>query len=255
MNRLLLFLFLTISLQAKTISVLYDVTFGLFGEVGKARGGYKNDGKTYSIEMNATSSGFARFISNNRKESHRSYGVVVDGVLKPHTYIQEITTNSFHTINTFSIDHKQKRVTKNIIKKSWNLNKEILEDKNETRDEKYFADNDLLTLFFNLKSELDRMNIQKTKRGTLYAVGANKDNGAVDIVLPIEQELVSSKELLDTDSDNIVKAILNKKIFGSKRGELFILLDSDYLAKRAVLKDVVFFGDVRGEMIEKEEID
>jgi len=231
------------------------VTFGLFGEVGEAKGVYKNDGKTYSIEMYATSSGFARFISNNRTESHRSYGVVVDGVLKPHTYIQEITTNNFYILNTFSINQEQRKVTKNIIKQSWNLNKEILEDKNETRDEGYFADNDLLTLFFNLKSELYRMNLQKTKQGILYAVGANKDNGAVDIILPTNQELDSSKELLNTDSDNIVKAILNKKIFGSEKGELFILLDSEYLAKKAVLKDVMFFGDVRGEMIEKEEID
>ena len=255
MKKLLLFILLTTLLFSKSIEVVYDVKFGLFGEVGDAKGVFSEDGETYSVEIDATSSGFARFISNNRKESHRSYGVIKDGVLRSDTYIQEVSTNSSYTLSTFTIDHNAKKVYKNNQKKRWNLNKELIEDSDNTREEPYYADNDLLTLFFNLKNMINILEKEGRDEGVLYAVGANKKDGAVDIVLPKGEGLESAQKLLQTDSDKIVIATLNQKIFGSEKGELAVLLDDEYLAQKAVLKDVMLFGDVRGEMIKKEERD
>lgn len=252
MKKIFLFsLIISVSLFAKEVLVEYDVTFGLFGEVGDAVGVYKNDGEQYSIEINATSRGFASFVSNNRYESHRSYGDVKDGFLVPKKYFQEITTNSSWNLNTFIFDYRHKKVYKKYEKKTWNLNKEILEDKYDYKELPYFADNDLLTLFFNLNYMLPE--VREKGQGVLYAAGANKKNGAVDLYIPTGEKLKETKELLKTTSDNIIIAVLNKKIFGSEKGELAILLDSELYAQKAVLKDVILFGDVRGVMTHKEE--
>lgn len=243
---------MTASLLAKEVLVKYDVTFGLFGEVGDAVGVYKNDGKKYSIEINATSRGLASFLSNNRFESHRSHGDVKNGVLIPHEYIQEVTTNSMHIVYKFTFNYKGHKVHKLTEKKTWNLNKEILDDHYDFKELPYFADNDLLTLFFNLSYMLPE--VRKNGKGVLYAAGANKKNGAVDLYIPTGEKLKQTKELLKTTSDNIIIAVLNKKIFGSEKGELAILLDSGLYAQTAVLKDVIFFGDVKGVMTHKEEL-
>jgi hypothetical protein len=237
------------SLFAKDVSVEYKASFGLFGNIGDVEGRFIDDSSTYAIEINATSTGLARVLSNNRTERHYSSGSVKDGVLKPDEYIQEIETGSSYEKNTFEFIHNQKKVLKHHIKRTWNLNGETLEDKNETKNVDYYANNDLLSLFFNLPHALKKL--EDSSQTRLYAVGANKKDGGVDIYLPKKKQLESTKELLETESDKIVIAVLNQKIFGSDRGELVILLDEDSYAKKAVLRDVVFFGDIRGEMIEK----
>ena len=58
------------------------------------------------------------------------------------------------------------------------------------------------------------------------------------------------KRLLKANG-HILVVIINQKIFSSKRGELYINLDDDGICTSAVLKDVIFFGDIRGKLVEK----
>ncbi|MFW6307862.1 MAG: DUF3108 domain-containing protein [Campylobacterales bacterium] len=242
---------LIVSSFAKEVGVEYKASFGFFGTIGDVTGKFLENSTTYSIERNATATGLARILSNGRYERHYSSGSVKDGLLKPDEYIQEIETGSSYEKNTFEFMHDQKKVLKHHIKRTWNLNNETLIDKNETKNVDYYADNDLLSLFFNLPYALKKL--EHSSQTRLYAVGANKKDGGVDIYIPKNDQLESAKELLETESDKIVIAILNQKIFGSEKGELVIALDEESYAKKAVLKDVVFFGDIRGEMINKEE--
>ena len=48
------------------------------------------------------------------------------------------------------------------------------------------------------------------------------------------------------DDGIFVKVVLNEPIFSSSKGELLIYLDSDGLAVKAVLEDVLLFGDIVG---------
>ncbi len=47
-----------------------------------------------------------------------------------------------------------------------------------------------------------------------------------------------------------MKVVVNDDIFASDKGELLINLRDDGLCTQAILKDVLFFGDIRGEMID-----
>jgi hypothetical protein len=44
-------------------------------------------------------------------------------------------------------------------------------------------------------------------------------------------------------------AIIHQKIFASERGELILAIDKEGITEKAVLKDVLFFGDVMAERI------
>jgi hypothetical protein len=48
---------------------------------------------------------------------------------------------------------------------------------------------------------------------------------------------------------NFVKVVLNDRIFSSSQGELLINLDENGLCEKAILEDVLFFGDVVGKRI------
>jgi hypothetical protein len=47
------------------------------------------------------------------------------------------------------------------------------------------------------------------------------------------------------NEDRLVTVVVDQDIFESDRGELYVSLDSDYLAIEAMLKDVLLFGDIR----------
>jgi len=106
-----------------------------------------------------------------------------------------------------------------------------------------YSKDDLLTLYFNLDSYIKDKNISKDYR--FHAVGAEIQDGFVDIHIPNKKELPEYKKLLGNDGAWYARAIVNQNIFSSDKGELFLSVGSDGITKKAILKDLIFFGDVR----------
>lgn len=97
--------------------------------------------------------------------------------------------------------------------------------------------------FFNLKNKIPKY--EKEKDYELKAVGANKTKGQINIIIPNKK----IKELKTENSNHLI-AYINQKIFGSARGELFLSLNKEGFCNKAILKDVLLFGDIVGEMVE-----
>ncbi len=83
----------------------------------------------------------------------------------------------------------------------------------------------------------------------LYAIGANKNNGRIDVVFPKGEEIEKLKKELEIEEGIFVKVVLNDRIFSSANGELLINLDQDGLCEKAILEDVLLFGDIVGKRI------
>jgi len=62
--------------------------------------------------------------------------------------------------------------------------------------------------------------------------------------------LDAMKRKLETTKGDFLKVILNDRIFASAQGELLINLGRDGLCDKAILEDVLFFGDVVGKRVE-----
>ncbi len=241
MRFLILFLVLLNFSFGKTIVSYYKVGYAFFDEVAKAKAIYQNIKDRYHIKIEAKAVGFLSAFSN-RVESYESFGDINNSILIPKKFINYRKNGSKVIEKIYTFDHKNRVVFKIENKR---IDNKIVSTKKSKL--KFYAKDDILTLFFNLKY-LDT----KKDKFQLYAVGGNKKDGHIDIIRPTSSRERELNRLFKNKRGDFLIAILYRKIFLSNRGELIIKLDKDALCKEAVLKDVLFYGDIRGEMVKKD---
>jgi len=241
---ILIFLFVT-SLFSSDISAKYKVSFGIFGEVGVAKTSLHVKNNKYKIDVHAKTTGLVNILSGEREEWFTSNGYVdKNGVLVPLVYqktVQRYANRNGETILKKDIKkyiflHDAKKVELEQTKIRGN-EKFFLK-----KDGDYYAANDLLSLFFNFKKMLPSLKVVSDSK--FYAVGANKTDGRIDV------KPLYVKDEFNWKDGHLMRVIINDKIFASKKGELLINLRDDGLCQQAILKDVILFGDIRGEMID-----
>lgn len=221
--------------SAKVITATYEVSYGIFQTMGIADARFETrDDNTYSIRIEARTTGIAKILSNNRVEIYESHGSVINGQLVPKKYIKIRRTDSKKMTKIYTFNHVDRIV----------LRENIDSDEWEKVKHDYYASEDILSLFFNVKQYMKLRQNQ-----VLYAIGANKNNGRIDVVFPKGHEIEKLKQELETDEGVFVKVILNDKIFSSANGELLINLDDDGLCEKAILEDVLLFGDIVGKRV------
>jgi len=235
---LLNLLFISV-LNAETVTANYKVEFGILGEIGIANALLTKDQNSYVIDVELKATGLAKTLSGNRKEQHISKGHIENGMMVSDLY-QVIKSHGSTTTNKiYIIDHERKTVTKEY--KRWKRGK-LTKNKKITMD--YYSKDDLLTLYFNLdKKILDK---KDPKAYTFKAIGAEKQKGSVDVVIPKEKNLKEYKDAVGERNDDwYARAIIHQNIFSSDKGELLLRIGKDGITQKAVLKDLIFFGDIR----------
>ena len=227
MKKIVLFILFTTLLlfgaKPRTLEAEYAISYAIFGKIGQAEARLQVQNNRYHIEIKAEATGIAKFMSNQRIERYSSSGIIENGRLQPERFILETRKGKyFKKEHHFLFDHLQKKVkhlTYTIDKEEKRENEEILS---------YYARDDILTLFFNLRFYLQQE--CKTGKCTLVAAGANEKDGRVDII---------------SLGKNRFKVTLHRRIFASKQGEMEIHINEMGICDFALLKDVVFFGDVK----------
>ncbi len=224
----------------KSIAADYDVSYGIIGDVGKAHATLNIEEGTYKISIQVEGKGLAKFFSKGRKEVYESTGVLKDGDFIPNLFVKNRTWGSKQQRKRYFFNHDKKEIV--VIKTDVNGGK--VEESRELLP--YYAPNDILTLFFNLRTLIGK-DLRPDKKIQLHAVGANKHDGHLSIEVPNKKLEKKIKGLLKRD-DNLLIVILNQKIFSSKNGEFFVNITQKGLCDRVVLKDVLFYGDLVGKM-------
>jgi len=240
---LLVTLFLTIGLEAETIKADYKVEFGIFGEIGIANAVLEKGDNSYVIDVELEATGLAKTLSGGRTEHHISKGHMENGVMVTDLYQVIKSSGSKTTNKVYRVNHETKVVTKEY--KRWK-NAKLVKDTNSTLD--FYSKDDLLTLYFNLNHKIE----DKTKSDnySFSAVGAEKQNGNVEIAIPEKSEYNEYKESVGESNDSwYARAIIHQDIFSSDKGELMLRIGNDGVTEKAVLKDLIFFGDIRAKRI------
>lgn len=241
MKRLLLLgslLFSTL-LYAETITADFKVEFGIFGEIGVANAVLTKDENSYEINVKLEATGLSKTLSGNRKEHHISKGHLENGVMVSDLYQVIKSYGSKTTNKIYRINHQTKVVTKEY--KRWK-NGTLQKDKKTTID--YYSKDDLLSLYFNLDKKIKNKTLAKEYK--FMAVGAEKQKGRVDVVIPSKNATAEFKEALgEKEGHWYARAIIHQDIFSSDRGELLLRIGNDGVTEKAVLKDLIFFGDIR----------
>ena len=244
MNKILIllgFLLMSTFTQAETITADFKVEFGIIGEIGIANAVLTKDDKSYEINVKLKATGIAKTLSGGRKEHHISKGHIENGVMIADYYQVTKSHGSTMSNKLYSINHEKKTVKKEY--KRWKNGKL---DSEETTTLDFYSADDLLSLYFNLNEKItDR---KKAKKYTFKAVGAEKQKGTVEVAIPKASELDDYKETLGESDDSwYAKAIVHQNIFSSDKGELLLRIGADGITQKAVLKDLLFFGDIRAE--------
>ncbi len=235
----LMYLFVfTCSLYAEEIRANFDVSYGIIGKIGTAKAVLKKTNKKYTLEMKLATTGLAKVLSGSRKEHHTSKGHLKNGLMISDWY--KVVKSHGNTVvqKEYRVDHKRKKVLKKY--KKFKKGK-LVSEKNTTLG--FYAKNDLMTLYFNLGTLIK--NKRKSKTYVYKAVGAERQQGKVTVIIPKKKDLKQLQEDVGTASSWYATAIIHQKIFSSKEGRLMLGIDKDGITDTAVLKDVIFFGDIR----------
>lgn len=254
---ILILLLCTLSLFAneKEVNAIYRVSYGIFSELGIANANLKIiDNKNYYIKIEAKATGFAKFLSSGKMEVYESFGKIDKGTFVPTKFIKLSKNNYKRRKKIYTFDYNNMKVivdeTKEEKRRVYNseFEQEIQHiNKKSKYTLKYFAKDDLLSLFFNLNKKISTF--AQGNSFELKAIGANKSKGIINIEIPNGNRYKELEESLESNNKIKFIAYINQKIFSSKRGELFIALNEHGFCSKALLKDVLLFGDIKGEMI------
>ncbi len=249
MNRILCgwlaFLLAFVSLHAETMVGKYVVEYGIFGKMGMAKATLTRKEDRYEILMKAEATGLAKVLSGGRVEIYRSEGHVLEGRLVPDLFSKDIRRSGKRRIKVYRFDHPHRIVT---FHETTYRHGKVEKEKNETLP--YYATDDIFSLYFNLMDIMG--DCSKPFDRDLHAVGAEKKTGRVHVRTLVGEERRKAEEFLGR-AHCYLKVTIYQKLFGSKGGELYLALREDGIVSKAVLKDVVMFGDVRGRLIDFEE--
>jgi len=228
----------SVYMQAETVKATYDVGYGIFGKIGTAKAILKKQNGAYTIDISLAATGIAKRLSGNRQERHHSEGRVENGLLVSRLYEVERRYRSTKIIKRYTIDAKEHKVTKLYLKYK---NGKLVKRYESQLD--FFSKDDLLTLYFNLNGYI----AHKHSAGTyvFHAVGAEKQHGRVTIILPDASLLPSYKKDLGNNANWYATAVIHQKIFTSKEGRLELAVGKDGITQKALLKDLILFGDIR----------
>jgi hypothetical protein len=242
---LILTISFSVSFANKYIEAQYDISYGIFGKLGVSKAIIKVTEDRYKISVKARATGLADTLTGGRREEYISLGQYKNDKYIPHVFKTIKINGDEKNINVYTFNYLSKKIRR--VYSVFTLKDDKWKQKSKKSSfVEYFATEDILSIFFNLKNYA--LDLSAGKSYHLVALGANDKDGRIDIVVPTTTKLKEINKTLKSDKGRKLIVIVNQKIFSSPRGALFISLREDGICSNAVLKDVLFFGDVRGSL-------
>ncbi len=232
------------------VEAIFEISFGIFGKVGEAKTRlikYDNN-STYELFMDAKAIGAIDKLSGQRREYFYSTGEIYRDFLLPQKFVHKVERDKKgkRTLKYKIFNFNQRKKQIHFTKFKGDTNAGVSKSDDEILS--YYAQNDLLTLFFNF-SKIKPNNLNSF---ALIAAGANDKDGRVDIFIPDGKQKQKLQKSLNTQFQPYI-AYINQDIFSSSKGELHLSINEKGYANRAILKDVLLFGDIVAKMVSVKE--
>ncbi|MBU1642015.1 hypothetical protein KKE54_01530 [bacterium] len=248
-------IFMTRLIYASDTTVQYDIDFSVAGTIAKATIQRVEENGNYVITLQAHTIGIAAKLTNNRRESYISQGSVVGSELITDVLVVIRATNGKEKFTVYKFDHKNKVVQKDtseikqvVTKRMDVINMCMIETVKEefsydSVKNDYYAENDIVSLFFNSRYYLGSMNAGEVKK--LRAVGIKTNEGELVISTPV-REVAGNKEQGELPKYELFNVAINKDYFTNGNGKLNVRLDPDGFPAKVTMNDVALFGDIVG---------
>ena len=255
MKILYILFFISSFLSAKTYEGTYKISYGIFGELGEAKTTLTIDNDIYTIDILAKATGFAKFLSNGKVERYFSKGKIINNEFYSNEFITKKFNNTKEKTKLYTFDYDKKTIYLNSISKklqtTYSNNFEESNSKwitsKSNSENSFFTTNDILSLFFNVTKSVKTLD--RNIKYEYKTLGAKAENGKINFHFPNVKEKNSLDSFFKNKNDKLI-VTLNQPIFSSKNGELMISVNNDGFCNKAILKDVLMFGDITGELVD-----
>lgn len=227
------------TLNAAVLEATYDISYWFLEHIATTTLRFESSNGHYRIDASAELHGFAAALAHHHSEHHTSIGRTdAAGKLIPEVYIAIRTLDGYRREQRFTFDRRQRQILlrqreMRVVKTRWfdpvAMRYTVSETPREHtffRRETYYADDDLLTLYFNARALLKAL-----PPNTLVSLPCV---GSRDGIVKAQKRADPLEFIL----------FINQDIFRSKEGKLDVEMDKDLYVKKAVLKDVFLFGDL-----------
>ena len=238
MRKTVLTILFSASIFAQTLT--YKVTAPLFGEVGRVDLSY-SVGKTYNISAKMKTYGFAKKLSGNRLESYNANGTVKGNKYYAGKFVQNVTYKNKKSYLEYKFDYKKKKIYKT--RHKW-VDGKLKTDYKKAL--KYFTYNDLFSSYHNIVAEL------KGKPAGTYRMqvaGMEKYGGYLTIKVPNTAQQAKEAKSMGAKGAWIYHIVTNKKILGSKNGEIIFAVGNDGIAKAVRVLDIPFVSHLDAKLV------
>jgi len=221
----------------------YDVSFLWFkrlaeGTISLMPG--PEDGQ-YTALLQARTLGLTAFLTSHRVEKIETvmeFGP--EGLLRPliqRAYnIRGEGKKKKERIRSYHFDHQQRQV----YYKNWKTGK-------KPQEKTYPMDKpgpvyDLLSAFYNVRAGL----YGPVERGRQLALPTFTRRGTEDVIVERLQKKAQKRQRFFPKTDILCKVLADPDTFGTKGRDVFVGFDTAMVPQRAVVKNVIGLGDVRG---------
>jgi ribosomal protein S9 len=239
MKKIFIYIFLVTIVSniasAKVIHINYEAKFGILGRVGKIDNKIIINGGKYTIDTTLKLYGIAKMLLGNQKEHYISKGRFVSGKFIPNYYSMSTIKSDKKSLKEYFFDHKRKSLTR--VKKKWRDGKITTNDKRVMS----YATDDLLTLYFNMNRHIQEHKNQHNF--TLNVAGLERQKGKVTISVATKRDIKKYRDDLGSSASWYAKAHIVQKSFKNKSGDILLSVSKDGYIKKAVIKDLVMYGD------------
>ena len=235
MRIVFLWMALQLMLFAEVVHVDYKVKFGILGTIGHIKNTITIEKDRYTIETDLSTTTLIRKLFGNYSAHYVSKGYYKKGRFIS-TFFSTLTYEKKRKrLVEYTIATKQHKVYKHYRK--WQGDKLTIDEKS-TLD--FYASDDLLTLYFNTGVWLGYPH----KDLYIKAVGLEKQRGIVHMHKLSTDKVSRACRAKGEIMGYLVADIVSKNL-KKKRNNIVLAIGKEGYVKRATIKDVILYGDLR----------
>ena len=221
----------------------YEVGFWLIDPVGGGVADFQNLGHgRYRVYHVGKAEGFVGWLTNYRREIYRSSMTTINNGkrLIPLKFEEYSVIGEWYRNKTTTYDYPGRKV----------IIEEEKEGKPMKREEMEIPVgvlyDDPVTAFYNLRFGV----YGKVEPGKEFILRTIPSKGheiiRIQVATKEEAEKARAAEKVKTGKDLLIRILLDREMWGRKKGELEIWFNRELIPISGVVKDIPFFGNVRG---------
>lgn len=221
----------------------YEVGFWLIDPVGGGVADFQSLGHgRYRVYHVGKAEGFVGWLTSYRREIYRSTMTTInDGKrLIPLKFEEYSVIGEWYRNKTTTYDYPGRKVITEVEKEGKPMKREEMEIPVGVLYD------DPVTAFYNLRFGV----YGKVEPGKEFILRTIPSKGheiiRIQIATKEETERARKAEKVKTGKDLLIRILLDREMWGRKKGELEIWFNRDLLPISGVVKDIRFFGDIRG---------